>query len=184
MEEIWKDIRNYEGLYQVSNLGRVKTLDRYIKDNRCVRFIKGRLIKPSIGKGGYKYVKLHTNGSYKTYAVHRLVAFAFIPNPNNLPQVNHKDENPSNNNVDNLEWCTAEYNVNYGTRTKRHQEKMPKKIVQQCDLNWNVMCEYESLNDAARKNNYCIQNISQCCNNIPHHLTYKGYKWRFKNNGE
>lgn len=122
MVEIWKSILGYEGLYEVSNLGRVRSLDRRVSyTNGQVHIHKGRILKPGVSNG-YMQVHLCNNGSMKQPLVHRLVAEAFIPNPDNLPQVNHKDENPSNNNVDNLEWCTSEYNINYGTRTNKSIE--------------------------------------------------------------
>ena len=124
MEEQWKDIiiekngiiYDYTGLYQVSNLGRVKSLG-----NDKTR--KEKILKPKINNNGYLKVGLYKNGKVKIFLVHRLVATAFIPNPDNLPVVNHRDENPSNNSVENLEWCTAKYNINYGTRNERVSEK-------------------------------------------------------------
>lgn len=115
-EEIWKDILGYEGLYQVSSYGRVRSLDRYDERNR---FLRGRILKLHTLRRGYLDVRLCSNGKVKSFLVHRLVAEIFIPNPDNLPQVNHRDENPSNDNVDNLEWCDGKYNVNYGTRIDR-----------------------------------------------------------------
>ena len=112
MVEEWRDIKGYEGLYQVSSLGRVKSLNyNHTKKEKVLDF------KPN--KYGYKVTYLYNNNERKPYSVHRLVAEAFIPNPNNYKEVNHKDENKSNNCVDNLEWCTAKYNSNYGTRNKR-----------------------------------------------------------------
>mgnify|MGYP002679946246 CR=1 FL=1 len=111
MGEVWKDIKGYEGLYQVSNLGRVRSLN-YGRSGET------KLLKQGT-TNGYKRVFLYKNGKGKNYFVHRLVAMAFIPNPNNLPIINHKDEDSSNNNVNNLEWCTQEYNLNYGTRNER-----------------------------------------------------------------
>ena len=105
MEE-WKNIIGYEGLYEVSNKGNVRNVRR------------NTLLKLSKNKYGYIQVYLYKNGIRKGFKVHRLVAQAFILNPDNLPQVNHRDENPGNNNVDNLEWCTHKYNVNYGHRTE------------------------------------------------------------------
>ena len=107
--EIWKDIKGYEGLYQVSNLGRVKNIKR------------NRLLKPlSDNTNRYLRVRLYDkNLKMRHKSVHRLVAEAFIPNPNNLPQVNHKDEDKTNNDVSNLEWCTIQYNICYGTRLER-----------------------------------------------------------------
>ena len=109
MTEIWKDIDGYEGLYQVSNLGRVKSLHHN----------KEKILKGSYAKEGYHLISLSKEGTQKRCLVHRLVATAFIPNPYKLECVNHKDENPRNNNVDNLEWCTKAYNNCYGTRLER-----------------------------------------------------------------
>ena len=111
-EEIWKPVVGYEGLYEVSNTGRVRSLDRY---DRMNRFWKGRILNLHTDTGGYLYAQLYLNGKGKNYLVHRMVAQAFIPNPDNLPQVNHKDENKINDCVENLEWCSREYNINYGT---------------------------------------------------------------------
>ena len=115
-EEIWKPVVGYEGLYEVSSLGRVRSLDRYDGRNH---FIKGRILKLNDGGRGYLDVQLCSNGKVKHHLVHRMVAESFIQNPDNLPQVNHRDENPSNDNVDNLEWCDAKYNINYGTGLTR-----------------------------------------------------------------
>ena len=112
MEEIWKDIPNYEGLYQISNLGRVKSFPRkgtHTKKERILKFAKSNK--------NYLIAMLTKHNKRKAKSVHRLVAEAFIPNPNNFPQVNHKDENRHNNCVDNLEWCTNHYNCNYGNRS-------------------------------------------------------------------
>lgn len=122
MVEIWKDINNYEGLYQVSTLGRIKSLRRVIRysDGRH-KLISERILSPEICKStGYLYVNLSKSGKSKHCTVHRLVAEAFIPNIENLPQINHLDEDRSNNVVENLEWCTCKHNSNYG----KHNEKM------------------------------------------------------------
>lgn len=108
--ETFVDIEGYEGLYQISNFGRVWSVRKEI-------YMKGGLVGP------YPSVSLTKNGHYDTFTIHRLVAKAFIPNPLDLPQVNHKDENPLNNCVDNLEWCTAKYNSNYGTRNSKIGDK-------------------------------------------------------------
>lgn len=112
-EEIWRSVVGYEGLYEVSSYGRVRSLDRYDGRNH---FIKGRIMKQNNDRRNYMSIQLCLNGKIKKYFVHRLVAQTFIPNYDNLPEVNHKDENPGNNNVDNLEWCDRSYNINYGTR--------------------------------------------------------------------
>ena len=124
-KEIWKDIKGYKGFYMISSYGRIKSLKRIDNNNH---FIRERILKQG-DNNGYKHVSLSKNGKTKIFKVHRLVAEAFIPNPNNLPQVNHKDENHSNNCVSNLEYCDALYNDNYGTRNKRiseaHKGKTP-----------------------------------------------------------
>ena len=115
-EEIWRPVVGYEGLYEVSNTGRVRSLDKYDSMNR---FLRGRILRLFTDGLGYLRAQLYSNSKRKSFLVHRLVAQAFILNPDNLPQVNHRDENPSNDNVDNLEWCDGKYNVNYGTRIDR-----------------------------------------------------------------
>ena len=114
--EIWKDIEGYEGLYQVSNKGRIKSLNRI--DSRG-RKVNEKILSSKPNNKGYLRVHLYKNGKRKPFSVHRLVAIAFIPNPNNLLEVNHKDENKENNTVDNLEWCNRKYNTNYGSRNER-----------------------------------------------------------------
>ena len=125
MQEIWRDIPNFEDLYQVSNFGNVKTLEKYvgagIKNNLKVKR-KERLLK-QYNKRGYLQVSLSKNHKRYYFGVHRLVALAFLPNSNNLPQVNHIDENPLNNNLSNLEWCSSKYNCNYGNRNKKIYNK-------------------------------------------------------------
>lgn len=114
MKEIWKDIEGYEGVYHVSNLGRAK------------RVTTGRILKSGKDRGGYLQVDLCKNGKHKTHRIHRLVAQAFIPNPENKPEVNHIDENKTNNMVSNLEWMTAKENSNHGTRNERMAKAISK----------------------------------------------------------
>ena len=128
-DEVWKDILGYEGVYQVSNHGRIRSLDRYVGR----RFFPGKIFSLNPNRYGYVRVDLRYRGKSKSSAVHRLVAEAFLDNPNGLPQINHKDENKSNNHVDNLEWCTAEYNINYGHRTEKmsHGNHFNAKVTQE-----------------------------------------------------
>ena len=127
MQEIWKDIDGFGGCYQVSNLGRVKSLDRNVKGNKSNYIRIGKILSPKTHRNGYLCVVLCKDRIGKMYYIHRLVAQAFIPNPDRLPQVNHKDENKTNNNVENLEWCSAEYNTNYGTANDRRCESLKKR---------------------------------------------------------
>lgn len=168
MEEVWKDIQDYEGYYQVSNLGRVRSVDRIVSHWRGGKQLKkGKMLKPYTDKHGYKHVTLSKDRKGKCVQVHRLVAFAFIPNPNNLKEVNHIDENPSNNCVDNLEWCTKQYNINYGTRNERMLQNRSgirkSKPVLQYTFNGEFVAEYPSLMEAYRQTGISFANISCCC---------------------
>lgn len=126
-EEIWRPIEGYEGLYEVSNTGRVRSVDRYIKTcYEAYKLQKGKILNPGKNTNGYLQVVLHCNGKCKTINVHKLVAQAFLPNPDNLPMINHKDEDKTNNNVTNLERCDAKYNINYGTRNIRRRDTLIK----------------------------------------------------------
>ena len=123
IEEIWRPVVGYEGLYEISSYGRVRSLDMYVKIGYGNdRLHKGKVLNPAKDTGGYLKVHLYCNGKQKTIDVHRLVAQAFLPNPDNLPQVNHKDEDKTNNNVTNLEFCTAKYNLSYGTARIRERD--------------------------------------------------------------
>lgn len=117
---VWRDVKGFEGWYQVSSNGIVKSLDRHIVDGRL---IKGKTLHQYIDRQGYRKVSLCRSGKHYHYFVHRLVAETFIPNKYNLQSINHIDENPANNDVSNLEWCTTKYNVNYGNRAKKFSMK-------------------------------------------------------------
>lgn len=169
MKEEWRDIVGYEGLYQVSNTGKVKSLN-YRKTGR------EKLLKPQTDKNGYLYIGIRKNGKRKFKKIHRLVAEAFLDNPNNLPEVNHKDENPSNNIVCNLEYCNHKYNTNYGTRNIRSKISQSKTVV--AYKNGVEVLRFSSTAEAQR-NGYNSGNISCCCRGI--YKQYKGFKWQYKN---
>ena len=166
MKEIWKDIKDYEGHYQVSNLSRVKS----------IKFGKERILKPVTDRHGYLIVGLWKNNKQKTYKVHRLVAEAFLPNPDNLPQVNHKDENPLNNNVNNLEWCNSKYNNTYGTRIERISKRRSKTVLQY-DLEGNFIREWESTAECGR-NGFNQAHVAACCQGKL--KKHKDSIWRYK----
>lgn len=185
-QEIWKDIEGFNGIYQVSNLGRVRSLDHYRNTHRNGKgraFVKGRIMTPYKKPNGYLAYSFHNKSgvSSKKMSAQRLVATAFIPNPNNLPCVNHKDENPSNNNVDNLEWCTYAYNNAYGTARARaqatRQRKGVMKPVVKYTLDGKPVERYVSVGEAARCNNTIKECISNCCVNKTIRCGNYGYRF-------
>ena len=165
-KNVWKDIPNYEGLYEVSNCGNVR-----IYKNK-------RILKPSDNGCGYLQVVLTKNGERKNYKIHKLVAITFIQNPNGYPCINHKDENKKNNNVNNLEFCTYLYNCNYGTRNYRCTRHRLHKV-NQYDLFNNFLRTYDSLKEAELYTGVKYQNISACCRKSV--KTAGEYKWRYAN---
>jgi hypothetical protein len=152
IEEIWKDIKGYDGFYQVSNYGNVKSLDRTIyKKDGNTEFRKGQLMQKVIDKDGYYVVGLRRpDKSKKSYRVNQLVALAFIDNPDNYDQTNHKDENRLNNYVYNLEWCTSKYNNNYGTRNEKLTTYDKSKRVVVFDKFGYYIGVYANLNEACQ----------------------------------
>lgn len=163
-----KEIKNFEELYQVNELGQIWSIKnkKYLKQTLC--------------KNGYLYVGLHKNKIRKNILVHRIVAEAFIPNPNNLPEVNHKDENPQNNSVHNLEWCDSRYNKNYGTARERMSEKLSKPVLQYT-LDGEFVREWISATEAGR-NGFSQSSINNCC--LGKAKTHKGFRWSYKKEGE
>ena len=184
--EIWKDIENYEGKYQVSNLGRVKSLERDVyRQNGTFHYHAGeRILVPFLDRGGYQYVNLSKNGRVKKESVHRLVAMAFLPNPENKPQVNHKDEVKTNNAVENLEWCEASYNNNYGTRNSRMiQNRRSYKLGNHPQAKPVFCVELNKIFDCAiraeKELGICASSISQVCKGKL--KTTGGFHWRYAN---
>lgn len=171
MNEVWKDIKGYEGLYQVSNFGRVKSFRgsaKYGKPDEMI--LKGRPIN-----SGYLIVTLYAkNRARKNFQIHRLVADAFIPNPDNLSCVNHKDENKINNCADNLEWCTYQYNNNYGTAKVRAIDSKSSTILQKT-LDGVVIAKYRSAKIASKLLGYEDYLIYLWCRKG----IGGGYKWEY-----
>lgn len=172
--EIWKQYNDY---FEVSNKGNVRKYDFvYYHTNRWgaiqKKTMNGGIIEPyDDGKG---YLRFYSQG--KRYYVHKLVAELFIPNPDNLPVVNHRDENTQNNVVENLEWCTKEYNDKYGTARERAVNKMKKKVYQYT-LDNELVRIWESVKEC-KENGFSESCISLCCNGKL--KTHKGYKWSYK----
>ena len=171
MNEIYKDIVGYEGKYQVSNLGNVKSLN-------YKRSGKEKLLVPYQTANGYMTISLWNNNRGHTEYIHRLVAKAFIDNPDNLPEVNHKDENKQNNSVENLEWCDSKYNMNYGEGAHKKSAENHKKPIYQYDLQGNFIKEWSSATDIHRELGYSNTNIARCCRGVS--KTSHGYIWRYK----
>lgn len=157
--EVWKDIKDFEGLYMISDLGNVKS------------FYRNKLLKLKKDKDGYSHINLYKNKKQYTLKVHRLVAQAFIPNVNNYKEINHKDENKANNVVDNLEWCTRKYNNNYNNKNQSISKRF-----NQYDLDGNFIATYNSTMEATRKLGIS-RNISSCC--LGKLKSCGGYIWRY-----
>lgn len=198
--EIWKSLNGVVecgDYYEVSNLGRVRSVDRYIKGkNNTKRLRKGKMLKQNKDKDGYLKVVLFFKKSCKSYFVHRLVALSFIDNPNNEPIINHKDENPSNNHKDNLEWCSHKYNINYGNRNKKVSNKFKnsttrkehitkittkrkKKIIlikHNHDNTFSYISTFCSLSSLCKEMNFSISTISKVTKN---NREYKGYYFKY-----
>ena len=166
MEEIYRDVVGYEGFYKVSNLGNIYSVKR------------NKVLKPTLIDNGYLQVDLYKDTKHKKFGVHRLVAIAFIPNPDNLPQVNHKDEDKTNNCVYNLEWNTAQENINYGTHNFRSGIKR-RKPINQYDLQGNFIKTWNSGTEIEKTLGFTHTNITKCCRDKI--KTAYGYKWQYAN---
>ena len=176
--EIWKDISGYDGKYQVSNFGNVRSFSKWKN---------GELLRPGISKTGYYFVNLVRFGREKIdcHRVHRLVAKSFLENPNDLPEVNHIDGNKLNNRVENLEWCSRERNIQhaYGSglipiRTGKRNSL--SKVVIQKTKSGDFVKEWDSVADINRTLGYSINSIVCCCNKKPKYNTAYGFLWEYK----
>lgn len=190
MIEEWRDIKNYEGVYQISSLGRIKSLDRYVDDKGHKRFVKGKMLKPSKHKNNYEYVVLYDR---KHRMIHRLVAETFIDNIDNKRTVNHINGDKSDNRVINLEWCTHKENINKAwdlglykisdlqrQKGKERGKNNCKKIIQM-DLQNNVIKVWDSLTEASKTLNISLGTIGNCARGLTSYKTAGGYKWRYAN---
>lgn len=181
--EIWRDIPEFNGFYQASNLGRIKSLERFRKgENGCLISVKERILKPQITCDGYYRVCLYKQSVQKHYKVHRLVWSAFNGQIPQGYEINHIDENPSNNRLENLNLMTHKENINYGTRNERSAKKhingKKSKSVLQFDLNNNLVKEYPSIRQVERETGFANQNIVNCCKGKLKQAY--GYKWKYK----
>lgn len=181
MTELWKDIKGYEGLYQVSNMGRVRSLN-YQGHGET------RVIVPKQNNRGRLWFDLWKNGKGKPMLAHRLVAIAFIPNPLDLPEINHIDENPKNNVVENLEWCTRAENINKWlsnhpktrSEVKRYSGKYQKRshlVVDQITKSGELVRRWANSNTVAKETGMSDWSISECCRG--NRKTAYGYIWRY-----
>lgn len=174
MQEVWKPIKDYEGLYEVSNLGGVKSL--YYWNGHCYSK-REKILKLITNNRGYLRAHLIKNKKGKFIFVHKLVAEAFVPNFNNYKEINHLDENKQNNHFSNIEWCDRKHNVNYGNRNKNVAKKLFKPVIQY-DLQGNFIKRYESVSQAAKELNTFNQCISKVCRKEG--KTSCGYIWRYE----
>lgn len=183
MEEIWKDIKEYEGLYQVSNLGRIRSLDRYRKTGISGYIQRGRILIGSKRGPGYLGVSLTKKDVKKSVLIHRIVAETFIPNPDGKKEVNHKNGIKTDNRVMNLEWSTRKENEKHSyvaglSRARRGTENILSKGVIQYDLQMNKLKEYGSIREVQRERGYNNSFIGACCKGK--HKTAYGYIWKYK----
>ena len=202
MEEIWRDIKGYEGKYQISNTGNVKSLERTVWNGRGYRIVPEKILEGYDNGEGYLYVTLWKDGKDKKYRINRLVAQAFLENPNSLPEVNHKDEDKTNNRVENLEWCDRLYNLTYNGRAKKAGKKVAEKLkgrkqteehikkraeklskpVFSVDKESGLIMWWQSAYEAERQLGISQSNICACC--IGKRKSAGGFYWHYADSEE
>lgn len=184
MKENWKDIKNYEGLYQISNFGRIKSLKKWCGNKYVQKWTKcEKILKQAKHYHGYKYVILSKNKETKKEYVHRLVARAFLNNDNEYKEINHKDGNKQNNCVENLEWCDRSWNVSHSYKSgllvpKRSKNNVLSKAVIQYDKNGSFIKKWDCIKDVFRELNIKDISITKCCKN--QQKTAGGYIWKYE----
>lgn len=178
--EVWQPVKGYEGLYEVSDLARVRSLDRELP---CIthglhttRIRHGIILAQTLTKSGYLSVMFCINKKYKRMMLHQVVAQAFIPNPHNYKDINHKDECKTNNLPSNLEWCDCKYNIRYGTGIERRAQQQRKKV-EQLTLDGQHVAYFDSFCAVARETGYCQSLINRVCKGKA--KTAYGYQWRY-----
>lgn len=172
-KEIWKPIEGYKGIYEISNLGRVKSLARL---DVIGRKIGERIMKCQLNKDGYLNITLKNEDGKKTYLLHRLVAIHFVENPYGYDEINHIDVDPSNPKASNLEWCTRKYNVNYADAIEKTIKANQKKVIQLSKDNVYIKT-HESIKGAAKEVQIPDSNITACCKGK--RPTAGGFKWEY-----
>lgn len=195
MEEIWKDIKGYEGLYQISNLGRLRSLDRYVRHKKIksLRLLKGKIMSPTISNStGYLVSTLYNKGKGKQVTIHRLVAETFIPNPENKPEVNHINGIRDDDRVENFEWVNRSenqlhaykilkrgYKLPNKEQRKKYLDEVSKEIIQyEMQIFIKEKARYKSIREAERKTGIVRTSISKCCRKKQEKAG--GYIWRFE----
>ena len=177
INESWKSVDGYEGFYEVSNIGNVRSVSRHTRDGK---FLKGKVLKQGLSTSGYKHVVFCKDGIKKDMLVHRLVASAFLENNKRFSEINHKDENKDNNAVSNLEWCNRTYNCNYNHVSERNLYKATKAIIKGVlqKKNGTIIGIFESVRDAEKKTGICHESISACCKGKRY--SAGGFNWTYK----
>ena len=177
--EVWKDIPNYEGIYKASNFGRIKMVKRTLTDSLGKKINKKEhILKPRTGNR-YYMIALYKNGKREDLLLHRVIAQTFIPNPENKPFVNHKDENCFNNCSDNLMWCTQKENMNWGTINERmSKNSKSKRKVNQYDMDGNFIKQWDCMTDFYKSKGLKLKTgIIECCKG--RRQSHMGYKWKY-----